>query len=245
MYIGVYGTLRRDQRLFYAMATAQFLGKLRMWGEPILLIKTPAGFPAAVRVPGNYFTYLDRKNRRWAGNRGTNIPESRTGRLGGIDYPLVEVYNTAPTLRDTLDMIEGVPHLYTRDPVHLQAVAPNGFDGADNSDYREALMSESKLYPASMRLHTEDILHNNPPARCHSYFMRADSEWIQGCQIIVNGDFVNPIINPDLTFDYVLWQKENSKNVVLSASQLAQNFGIGNARARRPAQIFDEEPDNE
>ena len=221
MYIAVYGTLRHGGRLHNAIASSSCAGLFRLGGN-YLMVQTPAFYPAVLEVPTSFFRYLWADDSEWwelyrEANPDTPSTEDWWGVDNGFDSPLVEVYDVSSSVAQRLDIIEGVPHLYTRNGVSLSAVASDNSTRATSmKGYTTAL---DKFSSVRKELHIEPAEETGIYAE--TYIMSAASDWLQGCDIIWNGDFMNPIIHPTHKLDYVAWRatvQEHSRLRVDSAA---------------------------
>jgi gamma-glutamylcyclotransferase (GGCT)/AIG2-like uncharacterized protein YtfP len=125
MLVAVYGTLRQGQGRYGALKDSNFFGKGRIVNSRPVLLQTPAGFPAVVGVSGGYHDYLNRAGVEWwreYAKKNKIVHDLPAPWAGALQPPLVEIYEVTDDVLETLDIIEGVPHLYQRTVVHVHMV---------------------------------------------------------------------------------------------------------------------------
>ena len=216
MQIGIYGTLMRGMERHAALGDSKFLGYFRVDAVDSMMIKTPAGFPAIVRVGTIHYTrnLIDASFRWWNDTHGQDLAERRTGWAGGYDMPLLEMYDISDATRQRLDIIEGVPHLYKRELRDTLAVTMNKVTSVQDVDeYVDTLREGYADFPVAKQYTAHEMDYLDWPSQCEAYVLDPTDDWIQGSEIIWNGDFRDPIINPIVKFDYNEWQAERDNAV--------------------------------
>lgn len=189
MIVCVYGTLTSGHRLHPALESSEFVGLGRLSTQYIML-QTSATFPAIVAVPTWYRAQL----RGQAADAGYNLLP-----------PLVEMYHvTSSDVLQHLDMIEGVPTLYQRSRAMLASTVISA-----EVDYSLPPVPD-RTYTTEMRKYAAAIGHDRysisasslRETMVHVYTMPIDDEWLQGCQVIINGRFAEPQMEEGITWDY-------------------------------------------
>ena len=211
MYVGTYGTLMREQSRHGVLGSSKFMGMYRSRWYDSLLLRTPAGYPAFVRCHENYMADIVNQTEEWwddymDDNPDTIDPVIRTQWGSGLDTPLIEVYSASPTVIDRLDIIEGVPHLYQKSNTELHPLQPDNVTKAKSmTAWKRTIAKQTKEFPENMRLSEEELYEATPLRKCMVYIMSPKTDWLQGCDIIWNGDFKNPLINDNIKFEYTKW----------------------------------------
>ena len=125
MLVAVYGTLRQGQGRYGALKDSNFFGKGRIANARPVLLQTPAGFPATVPVSEMYHAYLHRAGEEWwheYAKKNKVVHDLPAPWAGALQPPLVEIYEVTDDVLETLDIIEGVPHLYQRNSMHVNLI---------------------------------------------------------------------------------------------------------------------------
>jgi len=214
MFIGTYGTLMVGQPRHGALEGSSFYGRCRLNPFNTLLLKTPAGFPAVVFADESYIQTIttdDISTGWWAQYKKDNPTvvdpaDVRTSWLSGLDSALIEVYKINDEVKLSLDIIEGVPHLYNRQPVSISAVRKDNTTLCNSSRMWRTTLSTTQKEMSSDK-HIDSMLREaiSPRRECYVYYMPPTNDWLQGCDIIWNGDFNNPLIRKDVKYEYNKW----------------------------------------
>jgi len=196
MNVGSYGTIRRGQALHHAVEGCDYLGTFHCATSSLIMIQTSSFFPAVIRV-----------------SMGTRARlEQRLGEILGIAThpvgpPLFEMYRIHTQQQiDQLDMIEGVPTLYQRSEGRFIAVAPD--DSGVYTPMEPTAYNRATDQFAGMLSTNADMVRI---MGCF-YSMPADNDWLGGCSIIYNGDFVHPETHPDFTWSYSAESEEEASS---------------------------------
>jgi len=237
MYIGTYGTLMQGQSRHHVLDTSTFLGRYRARQFDVLLLQTPAGFPAWVTADANYIEELVTESAEWWENYveehlETVDPEPRTGWGSGLDVPLLEIYSISDTVCDRLDIIEGVPNLYQRVVANTIAVEKDRVSVMESlREWRKLLLDDSSSFSDAMKLSPDYISDTGRIKRCNIYSIPANDDWIQGSSIIWNGDFNNPLIRDGINYEYNKWNEEREKRHKVRMEEVRNR---GRVRVRTP-----------
>ena len=194
MYIATYGTLRYGGRLHSAISTCKCTGLFRLQGNYVM-VATPSFFPAIVDVSSHYLRSL------LADHPDDN--EDSWGSTGdSCNSPLVEVYLVETnSVLSRLDIIEGVPHLYRRQGMTASAVGDDTITKLrTRSAYSKALNIFGKACKDLKITPIEEL-----STYVEGYVMSPNTDWLQGCDIIWNGNFNNKVMHPTRKFDYHAW----------------------------------------
>lgn len=217
MLVGTYGTLRSGKGLHGALGSSTFMGFYRTSEYNTVLLRTPAGYPAYVQVDDHYLESLHRENEEWQHEMGLTDQQGdaireRTGWRSGFDVPLLEVYHVNNSTLERLDIVEGVPHLYTRRNVGMIPVNADTITRVPGrKSWYKIMESAAELVNPKMRLSEAGLRSMQIPNRCAVYVMQPTSDWLQGCSIIWNGDFCNPLEREGLVFNYNEFRREQEQ----------------------------------
>jgi gamma-glutamylcyclotransferase (GGCT)/AIG2-like uncharacterized protein YtfP len=236
MYIGTYGTLMKGQQRHHVLDESKFIGVYRLRSYEVIMVDTGAGFPAAIVVGEGYMRYLaDEYTGWWEEYKQTHPlmlePSGRTGWEHGLDQPLLEVYDISATVTATIDAIEGVPHMYNRSKTPLHLVGANRTTQCTTkSAFKKTLRVDTAEMLPAQRLDDDFISDFNPPNYANVYYMDKTTDWLQGCPIIWNGDWKNPVTFKDKTFQYNDWlglvkarQKAEREGMIFIDEQVEDN----------------------